>query len=112
MSAVEKKKVIREQMRSQRQQLTAEQRSQAADELLNILSQALIDNDFPLAMYLPFDGKLDTHPFIEQAWQANRHIYLPVTREMVYLCCFDRIILRPYWWRINMVSVSQDQVSL
>ncbi len=81
MSAVEKKKVIREQMRSQRQQLTAEQRSQAADELLNILSQALSDNDFPMAMYLPFDGELDTHPFIEQAWQAKRQIYLPVIQR-------------------------------
>ena len=80
MSAVEQKKVIRERMRSQRQQLTADQQAQAATGLLNILSKHLQSADYPLAIYLTFDGELDTHPLIEFAWQSGYEIYLPIVQ--------------------------------
>ena len=80
MSAVEQKKVIRERMRSQRQQLTADQHTQAANGLLQTLSGNLQSTDFPLAIYLTFDGELDTQPLIEFAWRSGHDIYLPIVQ--------------------------------
>ncbi|MDE9463753.1 5-formyltetrahydrofolate cyclo-ligase, partial [Xenorhabdus bovienii] len=31
-----------------------------------------------IALYLSFDGELDTRPLIQQLWQQNKQVYLPI----------------------------------
>lgn len=70
---------IRQIIRQRRRALTPEQQhlfgQQAAARMMawpHMLTAKTI------ALFLSFDGELDTQPLIEQLWQAGKRVYLPV----------------------------------
>lgn len=70
---------IRQFIRQRRRALTSAQQiefgQQAAARMLDwppvVMAQTV-------AVFLSFDGELDTQPLIEQLWQAGKRVYLPV----------------------------------
>ncbi|WP_258086712.1 5-formyltetrahydrofolate cyclo-ligase [Xenorhabdus bovienii] len=73
------RKSIRKQIRQLRQNLSPEQQSQFAQQVAqNAMSHPKIQQANKIALYLAFDGELDTRPLIQQLWQQNKQVYLPV----------------------------------
>jgi 5-formyltetrahydrofolate cyclo-ligase len=73
------RQTIRGSIREKRRQLSAEQQQQAAHQVAVHLSQhpGIIQAQH-IAVFLSFDGELDTTPLIEQLWQQGKQVYLPV----------------------------------
>ncbi|MDE9431997.1 5-formyltetrahydrofolate cyclo-ligase [Xenorhabdus bovienii] len=73
------RKSIRKQIRQLRQNLSPEQQSRFAQQVAqNVVSHPKIQQANKVALYLSFDGELDTRPLIQQLWQQNKQVYLPV----------------------------------
>ena len=70
---------IRQQIRLRRRALTPEQQTQfalhAADRMMTYPPVLLAQT---VAVFLSFDGELDTRPLIDQLWRAGKRVYLPV----------------------------------
>lgn len=70
---------IRQQIRLRRRALTPEQQTQfslqAADRMMAYPPVLLAQT---VAVFLSFDGELDTQPLIDQLWRAGKRVYLPV----------------------------------
>ena len=70
---------IRQQIRQRRRALTPEQQTQFA---LQAADRSSVYTPVPLAqtvaVFLSFDGELDTRPLIDQLWRAGKRVYLPV----------------------------------
>ncbi|EAQ5876274.1 5-formyltetrahydrofolate cyclo-ligase [Salmonella enterica subsp. enterica serovar Schwarzengrund] len=70
---------IRRMIRQRRRALTPEQQrrfgQQAAARMLSFPPVVMAHT---VAVFLSFDGELDTQPLIEQLWQAGKRVYLPV----------------------------------
>ena len=70
---------IRQQIRQRRRALTPEQQTQfalqAADRMMAYPPVLLAQT---VAVFLSFDGELDTLPLIDQLWRAGKRVYLPV----------------------------------
>lgn len=70
---------IRQQIRQRRRALTPEQQTQfalhAADRMMAYPPVPLAQT---VAVFLSFDGELDTRPLIDQLWRAGKRVYLPV----------------------------------
>lgn len=70
---------IRQQIRERRRALSAEQQQrfalQAAERMMAYPPMVLAHT---VALFLSFDGELDTQPLIEQLWRAGKRVYLPV----------------------------------
>ena len=70
---------IRQQIRQRRRALTPEQQTQfalhAADRMMTYPPVLLAQT---VAVFLSFDGELDTRPLIDQLWRAGKRVYLPV----------------------------------
>lgn len=70
---------IRQQIRQRRRALTPEQQTQfalqAADRMMAYTPVLLAQT---VAVFLSFDGELDTRPLIDQLWRAGKRAYLPV----------------------------------
>ncbi|EIW8579478.1 5-formyltetrahydrofolate cyclo-ligase [Klebsiella aerogenes] len=70
---------IRQQSRERRRALSAEQQQrfalQAAERMMAYPPVVLAHT---VALFLSFDGELDTQPLIEQLWRAGKRVYLPV----------------------------------
>ncbi|EEE9131917.1 5-formyltetrahydrofolate cyclo-ligase, partial [Salmonella enterica subsp. enterica serovar Agona] len=70
---------IRRMIRQRRRVLTPEQQrrfgQQAAARMLSFPPVVMAHT---VAVFLSFDGELDTQPLIEQLWQAGKRVYLPV----------------------------------
>ncbi|EMJ9285562.1 5-formyltetrahydrofolate cyclo-ligase [Klebsiella michiganensis] len=70
---------IRQQIRQRRRALTPEQQTQfalhAADRMMKYPPVLLAQT---VAVFLSFDGELDTRPLIDQLWRAGKRVYLPV----------------------------------
>ena len=70
---------IRQQIRQRRRALTPEQQTQfalqAADRMMAYTPVLLAQT---VAVFLSFDGELDTRPLIDQLWRAGKRVYLPV----------------------------------
>lgn len=70
---------IRQQIRQRRRALTPEQQAQfalqAADRMMAYPPVLLAQT---VAVFLSFDGELDTRPLIDQLWRAGKRVYLPV----------------------------------
>lgn len=70
---------IRQQIRQRRRALTPEQQTQfalqAADRMMAYPPVLLAQR---VAVFLSFDGELDTRPLIDQLWRAGKRVYLPV----------------------------------
>lgn len=73
------RKQIRQHIRQQRRQLTPQQQQQAAQQVAkNFLDHPRLKKANNIALFLSFDGEIDTRPLIQQLWQLNKQIYLPV----------------------------------
>ena len=70
---------IRQQIRQRRRALTPEQQTQfalqAADRMMAYPPVLLAQT---VAVFLSFDGEMDTRPLIDQLWRAGKRVYLPV----------------------------------
>ncbi|MFV9275956.1 5-formyltetrahydrofolate cyclo-ligase [Klebsiella oxytoca] len=70
---------IRQQIRQRRRALTPEQQTQfalqAADRMMAYPPVLLAQT---VAVFLSFDGELDTLTLIDQLWRAGKRVYLPV----------------------------------
>ncbi len=75
---------IRQQIRDRRRALSPEQQrlfaQQAAERMMawrfhRFMPVVLAHN---VALFLSFDGELDTQPLIDQLWRAGKRVYLPV----------------------------------
>lgn len=70
---------IRQTIRQARRQLTPEQQKIAAEQAkLNALQHPKIAQAKNIALFLSFDGEINTQPLIDALWQQNKQIYLPV----------------------------------
>ncbi|HFF8523055.1 TPA: 5-formyltetrahydrofolate cyclo-ligase [Providencia rettgeri] len=70
---------IRQTIRQARRQLTPEQQKIAAEQVkLNALQHPKIAQAKNIALFLSFDGEINTQPLIDALWQQNKQIYLPV----------------------------------
>lgn len=70
---------IRQQIRQRRRALTPEQQrqfaQQGADRMMAYPPMVMART---VALFLSFDGELDTQPLIDQLWRAGKRVYLPV----------------------------------
>ncbi|WP_224557823.1 5-formyltetrahydrofolate cyclo-ligase [Pectobacterium versatile] len=70
---------IRQAVRQQRRLLTPEQQSRFAQQASErVMAHPKIIQAESVAVFLSFDGELDTHPLIQQLWQQEKCVYLPV----------------------------------
>lgn len=70
---------IRHQVRVRRRQLSAGQQAAAAESLVTrLLADSRVAAAGHLAVFLSFDGELDTRPLIETLWRLGKQVYLPV----------------------------------
>lgn len=72
-------KLMRETVRQRRQRLNAHQQQQASVQVCRHLEQMeRVGAAKNIALFLSFDGELNTQPIINQFWQQNKSVYLPV----------------------------------
>ncbi|QQG29029.1 5-formyltetrahydrofolate cyclo-ligase [Pectobacterium carotovorum] len=78
-STASSRQQIRQAVRQQRRLLTPEQQSRFAQQASErvMVHPKIIQAD-SVAVFLSFDGELDTHPLIQQLWQQEKRVYLPV----------------------------------
>lgn len=70
---------IRQTIRQRRRALTPEQQSQfAVQAAARMMAYPPIVMAHTVALFLSFDGELDTQPLIDQLWRAGKKVYLPV----------------------------------
>lgn len=70
---------IRKEIRQKRRALTAHQQAHFADQAAaRMLGFAPVVEAKSVAVFLSFDGELDTRPLIEGLWLAGKQVYLPV----------------------------------
>uniref|UniRef100_A8GIS7 5-formyltetrahydrofolate cyclo-ligase n=2 Tax=Serratia TaxID=613 RepID=A8GIS7_SERP5 len=70
---------IRNQIRQRRRALTSEQQNNFALQTAErIATHPRIQAAHSIAVFLSFDGELDTRPLIERLWQQAKQVYLPV----------------------------------
>ncbi|MBD2797620.1 5-formyltetrahydrofolate cyclo-ligase [Xenorhabdus sp. 18] len=70
---------IRKKNRQRRQNLSREQQQQFARQAVKqVMAHPKIQQADNIALYLSFDGELDTRPLIQQLWQQNKQVYLPI----------------------------------
>lgn len=70
---------IRKAIRQKRRLLTLNEQQQAAEQLCEqVLSHPKIKQAQTIALFLSFDGEIDTSPLISQLWALNKQVCLPV----------------------------------
>ncbi len=70
---------IRKAIRQKRRLLTLDEQQQAAEQLCEqVLSHPKIKQAQTIALFLSFDGEIDTSPLITQLWALNKQVCLPV----------------------------------
>lgn len=70
---------IRKQIRERRRLLTPEQQQHAANlAATHLAAHNKIQQANTVAIFLSFDGELDTAPIIALLWQQQKQVYLPV----------------------------------
>ncbi|MCC8365578.1 5-formyltetrahydrofolate cyclo-ligase [Xenorhabdus sp. PB61.4] len=73
------RKSIRQDIRQLRKNLSPEQQLRFALQAAErVMEHPKILQAKKIALYLSFDGELDTRPLIQQLWQQNKQVYLPV----------------------------------
>jgi len=71
--------IIRQEVRTKRRQLNAEQQQEQADLLCKtLIAQIDLEHVKHIAIYLANDGELNTKPFINWCWKNKISVYLPV----------------------------------
>ncbi|POP46236.1 5-formyltetrahydrofolate cyclo-ligase [Superficieibacter electus] len=70
---------IRQQVRQRRRTLTPDAQTQLAQQAAaRMMAYPPVVLAHTIALFLSFDGELDTRPLIEQLWRAGKRVYLPV----------------------------------
>lgn len=70
---------IRQSTRKKRQQLSAIEQQTAAQKIMqNALTHPKVNLAHNIALFLSFDGEIDTQPLISALWQQSKNVYLPV----------------------------------
>ncbi len=78
-SRSELRQTIRQTIRQQRRALSADEQQHFAHEAAQrLLALPQVTQAKTIALFLSFDGELDTSPLINVLWQANKAVYLPV----------------------------------
>ncbi|KAA8999407.1 5-formyltetrahydrofolate cyclo-ligase [Affinibrenneria salicis] len=77
--AAQTRQLIRQTVRQRRRQLSAQQQAEFAAQLVARLdNHPRIRQAQRVALFLSFDGELDTAPLIRRFWQLQKQVYLPV----------------------------------
>ena len=75
----ETRQQIRKQIRQLRRALSPEQQTHFAQQAAaRMMAYAPVVEAKTVAVFLSFDGELDTRPLIEGLWRASKQVYLPV----------------------------------
>ncbi|MCX8726566.1 5-formyltetrahydrofolate cyclo-ligase [Gilliamella sp. B2838] len=75
---------IRQIIRQKRRQLSHHERQVAQQNIYHkITHHADVNSAQNIAIFLPFDGEIDTLPIIEYLWQQNKSVYLPIIHPFV-----------------------------
>jgi len=70
---------IRRLIRQRRRSLSIEQQTDMAQQAAaRMMAYPPVVMAHSVALFLSFDGELDTRPLIEQLWRAGKRVYLPV----------------------------------
>lgn len=70
---------VRSAFREKRNELSQQAQNTAAQNLLNkAIELNLLKEAKRVALYLSFDGEINTQPLIDYLWQQNKEVYLPV----------------------------------
>ncbi|EMJ7520469.1 5-formyltetrahydrofolate cyclo-ligase [Providencia rettgeri] len=70
---------VRQSIRQARRQLTTKQQQLAAQLVMkNALQHPKINSAKCIALFLSFDGEIDTRPLISALWEQGKQVYLPV----------------------------------
>ncbi|MCA7001422.1 5-formyltetrahydrofolate cyclo-ligase [Dickeya solani] len=70
---------IRQQVRQRRRALSREQQAAFAGQAAErAMTHARLGDARRVALFLSFDGELDTRPLIDALWQQQKQVYLPV----------------------------------
>ncbi len=70
---------IRQFIRKQRRALSPDQQAHFAQQAsARMMAYSPVVMAHTVALFLSFDGELDTQPLIEQLWRAGKKVYLPV----------------------------------
>ena len=70
---------IRKSIRTARKQLSHDEQRIAAQQIMhNALQHPKIIEAKNIALFLSFDGEIDTRPLINALWQQQKNVYLPV----------------------------------
>lgn len=73
------RKKIRADVRQRRNQLTGHQQLHFAQRVADrVMSHQRVHDAKTIAVFLSFDGELDTHPLIDRLWQSGKQLCLPV----------------------------------
>ncbi|UDG79686.1 5-formyltetrahydrofolate cyclo-ligase [Candidatus Steffania adelgidicola] len=80
-SSIEKsllRQSLRNHIRQQRRALSQREQSNAAYRLMKrIMHDARIHSASTIAVFLSFDGEIDTSPLITALWESGKQVYLP-----------------------------------
>lgn len=75
---------IRKCIREQRRLLSPEKRHIAEESIYKaIKSHKAVQNANHVAIFLSFDGEVNTQPIIQNLWEQNKSVYLPVCHPFV-----------------------------
>ncbi|WP_350238354.1 5-formyltetrahydrofolate cyclo-ligase [Pectobacterium colocasium] len=78
-STASSRQQIRQAVRQSRRLLTPDQQALFAQQACErIIAHPRIIGAESVAVFLSFDGELDTSPLIQQLWQQGKRVYLPV----------------------------------
>ncbi|EKT55895.1 5-formyltetrahydrofolate cyclo-ligase [Providencia sneebia] len=76
---LELRQKIRQSIRKMRKELTEIQQQIAAQEIADkAITHPQITQAQNIALFLSFDGEIDTQPLIDKLWQQGKQVYLPV----------------------------------
>lgn len=75
---------IRQSIRQKRRQLSSCQREIAEQSIYQkVINHPSILSAKNIAIFLSFDGEVNTKPIIEYLWQQNKSVYLPIIHPFV-----------------------------
>lgn len=91
-SRSERRQTLRQTVRQHRRALSADEQHQfALQAAQRMLTLPQVTQAKTVALFLSFDGELDTMPLIRALWKANKAVYLPVLHPF---SCGNLLFLR------------------
>lgn len=92
---------LRKRLRQQRRALSFEQQQQAAEYLaLNLLKNPDLHRARHIAIYLPNDGEIDPHVYLDIAQRKGIRFYLPVLHPIHE----GRLVFSPYYDGVELAA--------